>query len=345
MSQQEAILVTGGAGFIGSAFIRYLLLREKSSAIIVNLDLLTYAGNLQNTGEFSHFPNYHFVQGDIQNADLLEELWQKFRFTLIVHFAAESHVDRSIADPMQFLHTNIYGTMQLLQLVRRHPSMHFHHISTDEVFGSLHEHEEAFSESSPYQPNSPYSASKASSDHFVRAFHQTYGISTSLSYCSNNFGPYQHLEKFIPLLIASMDQEKPLPIYGNGQQIRDWIYVDDHIKAIWQIVQRRKPGDCFAIAAKNEYRNLTIVEMLIEIFVEEFGKRRESLTDLIRHVSDRPGHDYRYALTVDRIYRQLAWQPAKDFYSRLRETVSWYMDRKPWNSHRLSETPCSSGKI
>lgn len=328
MLKDENILVTGGAGFIGSAFVRYVLQNERFQGKLVNLDLLTYAGSLDNLQEVSKSKQHIFVHGDVQDSALLEKLWQQFQFQTIVHFAAESHVDRSICDPLQFLKTNIFGTVQLLELVRKHPQIHFHHVSTDEVFGSVEDGGSPFTENSPYRPNSPYSASKAGSDHFVRAFANTYGISATVSYCSNNFGPYQHGEKFIPVVISHLQRKLPVPVYGKGDQIRDWLYVEDHVRAIWQILQAKLKGECFAIAGGNELRNVDLVHKIMEIYAKCAGEDAARLKKLIAHVPDRPGHDFRYALDARKITAALGWRPEKDFRARLEETILWYLQQK-----------------
>jgi len=327
MIENETILVTGGAGFIGSAFIRYVLNKEDFAGKIINLDLLTYAGNLENVEEVSTSKQYVFIHGDILDDELLQRIYQQFQFRTIVHFAAESHVDRSIENPLQFVETNVLGTLKLLQLVRMHPKIHFHHVSTDEVFGSI-EGAEKFTERSPYQPNSPYAASKASSDHFVRAFARTYKIATTLSYSSNNFGPYQHREKFIPLLIDHLLQQKPLPIYGNGKQVRDWLYVDDHADAIWKILQAKERGEVYAIGGGNELKNIDLAHLIITTFAQMMSCDREDLMGLITHVDDRPGHDFRYALDAEKIQDQLGWKPKACFEDRLKETILWYIHQR-----------------
>lgn len=316
------ILVTGGAGFIGSAFIRFAI---ASCNKIVNLDLLTYAANLENLGPVKDDERYVFVKGDIRDEKLVEKLCIEHEIDTIVHFAAESHVDRSIFGPKAFFETNVGGTLSLLEVVRRHPSIHFHHVSTDEVFGSLGK-EGYFTERSPYLPNSPYSASKAASDHFVRAYAKTYGLKHTLSYCSNNFGPCQYAEKFIPLMISHCLQRKSLPVYGNGENIRDWLYVDDHVEAIWTILEKGKVNESYAIAGCNEKRNIDLLHDIIARIANIKGEDIEELRSLITFMPDRPGHDFRYAIDCSKI-KELNWKPRHDFSSALQKTIEWYIER------------------
>lgn len=320
----QRFLVTGGAGFIGSAFIRLGLSKIPECAQIVNLDLLTYAANLDNLTEAASDPRYVFVHGDVRDEALVEMLILKYEIDAIVHFAAESHVDRSILGPRAFYETNVGGTLALLEVVRRHPDVHFHQISTDEVFGSLAE-AGSFTEQSAYQPNSPYSASKAAADHFVRSYAHTYGISTSISYCTNNYGPYQHVEKLIPYMIASLTQEKPLPIYGKGDNVRDWIYVDDHVEALWNILAHKKPGAIYAIGGECEKKNLDVVDCIVERFAALNNRSPASFRNLITHVEDRRGHDLRYAIDCSKIKREMNWRPKHDFSSGIEKTISWYL--------------------
>ena len=317
MRPTSSLLVTGGAGFIGSAFIRYLLRSPEFRGRILNYDRLTYAGDLSCLNGFHTHPRYRFVQGDILNQSLVETLLLEAEIDGIVHFAAETHVDRSIASAEPFIETNVKGTLSLLEAVRKFPHIHFHHISTDEVYGSLGE-SGAFNERSPYRPNSPYSASKAASDHLVRAFAQTYGISTTLSHCSNNYGPHQNREKFIPLMIHNCLQRRPLPIYGQGANIRDWLYVDDHVAAVWRIIQKGKKGESYAIGGRTELTNLELVRRLIELIG---GEDRERLHSLIRFVSDRPGHDFRYALDPSKIEKELGWRSQISLEEGLLRTI------------------------
>jgi dTDP-glucose 4,6-dehydratase len=318
-----SLLVTGGAGFIGSAFIRYLLQNEHFSGKIINLDALTYAGNLENLNGFHDHPRYHFVHGDIRNHTLLETLFSHHQIDTVIHFAAETHVDRSISLASLFVETNILGTLSLLETVRKFPSVHFHHVSTDEVYGSLGE-SGFFHEHSCYRPNSPYSASKASSDHLVRAFHQTYALSTTLSHCSNNFGPHQNPEKLIPLMILNCLREKPLPIYGRGANVRDWLYVDDHAEALWSILQFGKRGETYDIGGDAEFSNLELIYLLIDILSDELKNPSTLYSSLIQFVADRPGHDFRYAIDCSKIKKELNWHPKTSIKAGLLKTIRWY---------------------
>ncbi len=317
MRANASLFVTGGAGFIGSAFIRYLLKNPEFKGRILNYDLLTYAADLKNLNGFHDHPRYRFVQGDILNQNLVESLLIDAEIDTIVHFAAESHVDRSIESALPFIETNVKGTLSLLEAVRKFPHIHFHHISTDEVYGSLGE-SGFFTENSNYRPNSPYSASKAASDHLVRAFSQTYGLSTTISHCSNNYGPYQHPEKFIPLMIHNCLEGYPLPVYGRGANVRDWVYVDDHAEAIWLILQKGKKGQVYDIGGKTELSNLELLHLLIELLQKQ---RPGSYYSLIRFVQDRAGHDFRYALDTSKIERELKWKPKTPLKKGLENTI------------------------
>jgi len=321
----QNILVTGGAGFIGSAFIRYLLTKvPEFRGLCVNLDLLTYAGNLANLQLIEKDPRYLFQQGDICNQALVEHLCFEHRIDTIVHFAAESHVDRSIVAPETFLNTNIKGTFHLLEAVRKNPRIHFHHVSTDEVYGCLG-NEGFFTEETPYRPNSPYSASKAASDHFVRAYSTTYNISTCVSNCSNNYGPYQFPEKLIPLMILNCLNQKPLPIYGSGQNVRDWLYVEDHAEALWMLLKKGVSGETYNIGGESEKRNIDLVYLLINIIAEIQQTDPKKLEQLITFVPDRPGHDFRYAIDCTKIKREIGWKPTHNLSQGLRSTVEWYL--------------------
>ncbi len=324
MRPNASLFVTGGAGFIGSAFIRYLLRQPDFKGRILNYDLLTYAGNLEFLNGFHDHPRYRFVQGDILNQPLVEKLLLEQEIDTIVHFAAESHVDRSIASALPFIDTNVKGTLSLLEAARKFPQIHFHHISTDEVYGSLGE-SGAFNEHSPYRPNSPYAASKAASDHLVRAFAHTYGLSTTLSHCSNNYGPCQNREKFIPLMIHNCLKRLPLPVYGRGANIRDWIYVDDHAEAIWKILQQGKRGQTYDIGGKTELTNLELLHLIMDLISQEHPGDYKSL---IRFVQDRPGHDFRYALDTAKIEKELYWRPKTSLREGLKKTLHWYSDKK-----------------
>ena len=317
------LLVTGGSGFIGSAFIRRLL-RSDFSGLIVNLDLLTYAASDRNLEGFHDHPRYRFLQGDNANQGLIENILLEHEIDAIVHFAAETHVDRSIASSRLFFETNVLGTLSLLEAVRKFPRVHFHHISTDEVYGSLGE-SGSFDERSPYRPNSPYAASKAASDHLVRSFAHTYKLSTTLSHSSNNYGPGQYPEKLIPLMIHNCLHKKPLPIYGRGANIRDWLYVDDHAGAIWKILQFGKKGETYNIGGKTERTNLEMIHLLIDRLSAHTKVEKGSYLSLIRYVADRPGHDYRYAIDGAKMERDLDWRPSTALEDGLDKTVRWYL--------------------
>lgn len=320
------ILVTGGAGFIGSAFIRLSLSQySKECERIINLDALTYAANPASLSCVEGNPQYRFVHGNILDQKLVEGILEEESITHIVHCAAESHVDRSIAGPHPFVETNVMGTVSLLEAVRQHPAVHFHHVSTDEVFGALGE-EGQFSEESPYRPNSPYSASKAASDHFVRAYANTYGIRTTISNCSNNFGPYQYPEKLIPVVIQRYVERKPIPIYGQGKQVRDWIYVEEHAHALWSILQKGILGETYAIGGNAEKRNIDLVRDIVRILTSLDKIAFEYGESLIQSVSERPGHDYRYALNSEKIHTSLGWRMQRPFDQSLKETVQWYVN-------------------
>jgi dTDP-glucose 4,6-dehydratase len=322
-------LVTGGAGFIGSSFIRYMFQQPEFGGRIVNYDLLTYAGNLDNVAGAVDEARYRFVRADICDREALLKVCDEEAVDTIVHFAAESHVDRSILGPAAFVQTNVVGTFAVLEVIRARPALHLHHVSTDEVFGSLGE-TGAFTEDSPYLPNSPYSASKAASDHLVRAYGHTYGISSTHSNCSNNYGPYQFPEKLIPLMILNMLEGKPLPVYGDGMNVRDWLYVDDHAEAIWLVLQRGRNGESYNVGGRAEWANLTLLERLIEIVAEQTGRDRGALKSLITFVKDRPGHDRRYAVDSSKIERELGFRQRHDIDSGLRETVRWYVENTGW---------------
>lgn len=336
----EKILVTGGAGFIGSNFVSDWLGSEGDT--VVNLDKLTYAGNLSNLSELRGDPRHVFVHGDICNADLLDTLLEQHRPRAIVHFAAESHVDRSIHGPEDFIQTNVVGTFRLLESARGYWSklsgaakqrFRFLHVSTDEVYGTLGPDDPAFSETTPYAPNSPYSASKAGSDHIARAYFHTYGLPVLATNCSNNYGPFQFPEKLIPLVILNALSGKPLPVYGDGQQVRDWLYVEDHCIAIREVLAKGQPGNTYNVGGSAERTNIDVVKTICSILEEmrpsRSGKRYE---ELISHVTDRPGHDRRYAMDTRKIERELAWKPNQTFDSGLRKTVQWYLDNSEWTA-------------
>lgn len=315
----KRLLVTGGSGFIGSAFIRNHLSKCER---IVNVDLLTYAGDPFRLHEIENDDRYRFVQADIANQALLFSLCQEEKIDAVVHFAAETHVDRSIIEPNAFVTTNVLGTFFLLEVIRSLPHTHLHHVSTDEVYGSLGE-EGLFSEKSPYLPNSPYAASKAASDHLVRAYAQTYGLSTTISHCSNNYGPFQHPEKLIPKVVSCVLEGVPIPIYGKGENRRDWLYVDDHVEALWLILTRGTPGEVYAIGAEREMRNRDLVTLIMEYLITLTGRDYRSL---ITFVEDRPGHDYRYALDATKIKKELGWQPQHSLESALFKTIQWTLE-------------------
>ena len=320
--RSKRLLVTGGAGFMGSFFIRKAL--ASGYAKVVNLDLLTYAGNLKNLEEVQHDPHYLFVQGDVRDEKLVETLCLEEEINAIVHFAAESHVDRSIARPQAFLETNVGGTFALLEVVRRMPKIHFHQISTDEVFGSLPE-KGAFHEKSPYAPNSPYAASKAAADHFVRSFAHTYGLSFTLSHSSNNYGPHQYPEKFIPRMIRACLQKEPLPVYGDGKNVRDWLYVEDHAEAVLRILEQGKAGETYAVGGSSEKKNLDLLHLIIDEVAAQTQENPAPLRELITFVEDRPGHDFRYALDCSKIRKEIGWTPHHTLKEGLKKTVNFYI--------------------
>ena len=331
MSTFQSILVTGGAGFIGSHLVRRLLQKYPTTQIL-NLDALTYAGNLYNLKDCENAPNYEFVHGDINNFDFLQKLFKSHDFHAVVHLAAESHVDNSIKDPFGFAQTNIQGTLNLLEAARQHwgnqgKDNRFYHISTDEVFGSLGQ-EGQFTETTPYDPRSPYSASKAASDHLVRAYFHTYGVPVVLSNCSNNYGPGQHTEKLIPLMIQNIANQKALPIYGKGENIRDWLYVEDHAEAIDLILHQGQIGETYTIGGSNEQRNIDIVYQLIEITDRILGRKEGSSIKLISFVTDRLGHDFRYAIDASKIKKDLEWEAKTSFEKGLEKTVRSYLKSK-----------------
>jgi len=339
------ILVTGGAGFIGSNFILDWL--AVSDELVVNLDKLTYAGNVENLETLGADSRYIFAHGDIGDSSLVSELLDKHQPRAILNFAAESHVDRSIHGPEDFIQTNILGTFRLLESVRAYwdalegstkAKFRFLHVSTDEVYGTLAPSDAAFTEGHRYEPNSPYSASKASSDHLVRAYHHTYGLPVVTTNCSNNYGPYQFPEKLIPLVIHNALQGKPVPIYGDGQQIRDWLYVGDHCSAIRRVLEAGQVGEVYNIGGLNEKANLDIVHVICELLEElasgnsysRAGGNQQGFKGLIHFVKDRPGHDRRYAINADKINRELGWQPTETFETGIRKTVSWYLNNQQW---------------
>ncbi|GJQ52395.1 MAG: dTDP-glucose 4,6-dehydratase [Anaerolineaceae bacterium] len=330
------MLITGGAGFIGANFTRYIL-QNDPQARIINLDLLTYAGSLENLRDLPGESRYTFVHGDICDRELIGRLINDHAINIIVHFAAETHVDRSIFGPSAFVQTNVIGAFTLLDAARKAwledkvvpvEQARFHHISTDEVFGSLQPEDPPFSEITPYAPRSPYAASKASSDHLALAYHHTYGLPVTITNCSNNYGPYQFPEKLIPLMIANALERKPLPVYGDGQQIRDWLHVEDHCEAIYRVLQNGRLGETYLVGGDNQTRNLDLVQTLCAIMDEV--RPGAPHTDLIRFVPDRPGHDRRYAIDASKIHTELGWAPRHNLRDGLRQTVQWYLDHPQW---------------
>ncbi|WP_114327646.1 dTDP-glucose 4,6-dehydratase [Candidatus Colwellia aromaticivorans] len=337
----KTIIVTGGAGFIGSALIRYLI--NETEHQIINVDKLTYAGNLESLDSIAHSSRYHFVQADICDQQAIEKVFNDFKPEIIMHLAAESHVDRSIDGPAEFIQTNVVGTFTLLEVARNYwqslnetkkYSFRFHHISTDEVYGDLNE-TDLFTEETPYAPSSPYSASKASSDHLVRAWHRTYGLPVIITNCSNNYGPFHFPEKLVPLVILNALEGKPLPVYGNGQQIRDWLYVEDHARALYKVITEGKIGETYNIGGFNEKANIDVVYAicdLLEEVVPDKPANIDNYRDLVTFVKDRPGHDVRYAIDAGKIERELGWKPQETFESGIRKTVRWYLNNQAWCS-------------
>ncbi|MBD2783166.1 dTDP-glucose 4,6-dehydratase [Xenorhabdus sp. DI] len=336
----KRILITGGAGFIGSAVVRHIIDQTEDHVVVV--DSLTYAGNLESLAPVADHPRYAFEQVDICQRDALDRVFQQYQPDAVMHLAAESHVDRSIDGPAAFIETNIIGTYTLLEAARafwqsldqeKQAKFRFHHISTDEVYGDLHGTECFFTETTPYAPSSPYSASKASSDHLVRAWQRTYGLPTVITNCSNNYGPYHFPEKLIPLVILNALAGKSLPVYGKGEQIRDWLYVEDHARALYLVVTQTEAGKTYNIGGHNERRNIEVVETicaLLEALCPEKPAGVAYYRDLITHVADRPGHDLRYAIDAAKIERELGWTPEETFESGIRKTVQWYLDNENW---------------
>ncbi|QAA94727.1 dTDP-glucose 4,6-dehydratase [Pollutimonas thiosulfatoxidans] len=337
------ILVTGGAGFIGSALVRHIV-RDTGDAVI-NVDKLTYAGNLESLAQVAGSDRYAFEQVDICDRGALDRVFQQHQPHAVMHLAAESHVDRSIDGPAAFIETNIVGTYTLLEAARQYwaglqgaarDGFRFHHISTDEVYGDLEDPEDLFTETTPYAPSSPYSASKASSDHLVRAWRRTYGLPTIITNCSNNYGPYHFPEKLIPLMILNALEGKPLPVYGKGLQVRDWLYVEDHARALYKVVTEGKLGETYNVGGHNEKRNIEVVLTICDL-LEELAPAKPAgvaqYRDLITYVQDRPGHDMRYAIDASKIQQELGWTPQETFESGIRKTVQWYLDNREWCQH------------
>ena len=330
------VLVTGGAGFIGSHFARYVL-QTHQEANVVNLDALTYAGTKENLEDVMECDRHKFVHGDICDEGLVKSLLREHAIDTVVHFAAESHVDRSILEPDAFVRTNVQGTFNLLEETRRFwleeknwskAQCRFHHVSTDEVYGALGHDDLPFTEMSRYVPNSPYSASKAASDHLVRAYQHTYQLPTTITHCSNNYGPYQHQEKFIPTVISMCLNERPIPVYGDGSNIRDWLYVEDHCVAIWKVIESGRIGQTYNIGGSNQVSNLDVVKLLCRTLADALSEKQEKFLKLISFVTDRPGHDWRYAIDSQKIQGELGWQPTNKFERGIRKTVDWYLARR-----------------
>tara|TARA_Y100000768_G_C23934049_1_gene661669 strand:+ start:177 stop:1238 length:1062 start_codon:yes stop_codon:yes gene_type:complete len=340
------IFVTGGAGFIGSAFIRYVI--NNSSDSIVNFDKLTYAGNLDSLESVEDSDHYSFIHGDICNENDLEAAIFSTSPDCIIHLAAETHVDRSIENPESFIQNNIFGTYNLLRISNKYfqtltklkkKNFLFHHVSTDEVFGDLGHTDNFFTETTPYQPSSPYSASKASADHLVSAWNKTFKLPTIITNCSNNYGAYQFPEKLIPHMILNAINGKPLPIYGDGKQIRDWLYVDDHVSALYLVLKSAKSGSIYNIGGHNQLSNLEVVQIICEVLEEnryKHIKHKIRLNDLIEFVDDRPGHDTKYAIDASKIFNDLSWKPKEDFHSGIKKTIKWYLENKSWWTNILS---------
>lgn len=331
---KRTIVITGGAGFIGSHVVR-LFVHQYPDYKIINLDKLTYAGNLANLTDVEDEPNYLFVKGDICDESLVKKLFREQKVDGVIHLAAESHVDRSIKDPFLFAKTNVLGTLNLLQAAKEYwkddfSNKLFYHVSTDEVYGALEFDDTLFTEETSYDPHSPYSASKAASDHFVRAYHDTYGMPVVISNCSNNYGPYQFPEKLIPLFIHNIRNYKPLPVYGKGENVRDWLYVEDHARAIDMIFHQGKVGDTYNIGGFNEWTNIDLIKVIIKVVDKQLGRLEGASENLITYVTDRAGHDLRYAIDATKIKNELGWEPSLQFEEGIEKTVKWYLDNESW---------------
>lgn len=335
----STILITGGAGFIGSHVVR-LFVNKYPLCKIVNLDALTYAGNLENLKDIETAPNYQFEKGDITDEQAMQELFARYAFDGVIHLAAESHVDRSISDPLQFVKTNVLGTANLLNVARKawansFAGKRFYHVSTDEVYGSLGE-EGFFTEETAYDPRSPYSASKAASDHFVMAYYHTYHFPVVMSNCSNNYGSHHFPEKLIPLMINNILNKKPLPVYGKGENVRDWLWVEDHAKAIDLIFHKGKEGEKYNVGGFNEWKNIDLVHLLCSIMDKKLNRKEGESAELITYVTDRPGHDLRYAIDATKLNKELGWKPSLQFEEGLEKTVDWYLNNSEWVEHVTS---------
>jgi dTDP-glucose 4,6-dehydratase len=330
----KKIIITGGAGFIGSHVVRRFV-NTYPNYQIINLDKLTYAGNLMNLSDVEQQPNYRFVKGDITDAAFIDQLFEKEQPDAVIHLAAESHVDRSISNPLEFVVTNVLGTVNLLNAARKHwagkfDKTRFYHVSTDEVYGTLGEGTELFTETTAYDPHSPYSASKASSDHFVRAYHDTYGIDAVISNCSNNYGSHHFPEKLIPLAIHNIKNNKAIPVYGKGENVRDWLWVEDHARAIDTIFHQAKAGSTYNIGGHNEWKNIDLIRLLCRIMDQKLGRDTGNSEQLITFVTDRAGHDLRYAIDATKLKNELGWEPSLQFEEGLEKTVDWYLANENW---------------